>query len=121
MGRKTYNRDKEWSEVQGLKAENRKLRRQISKLRKVIDRLDIERYQHLKDLLEAHEKEDNKQIYEQQQKNLEKRWECYECGEGILRIIIYNRPDGPHYQRRCDNCGQKTRVKPFHKDVEGVK
>lgn len=120
MARKLHNKDKEWTESQKLKDENRRLRRQIGKLRRVISRLDIERYQYLKELLESQENQDAEAVRQVRQKDVEQKWECYECGEGILRIIVFNRANDTVYLRKCDNCGKRTKMKKFNEEVKGA-
>lgn len=54
-------------------------------------------------------------------KELEEKWKCYKCNVGIMRLIIFNRPDGKHYIRACSNksnCQNRTEAKKWHDNVE---
>lgn len=120
MGRKTHNKDWVDSEIKKHKAENTKLRRQVSKLRKVISRIDLDHYQFIKDLLESQEKQDQDFSQEQKKKGLENRWKCYDCEDGILRLVTVMKAGEPYYLRKCDSCGKKTKTKKYTEDIEGV-
>jgi hypothetical protein len=57
-------------------------------------------------------------------KELEDKWKCHKCNIGVMRLIVFNRPDGKHYIRSCsnrENCNNRTEVKKWHDKVEGVK
>jgi len=53
---------------------------------------------------------------------LREKWQCHKCKTGYLRLIMVNRQDGKHYFRMCVNrdCGNKTPLKKWHDEVEGV-
>lgn len=120
MGRKGHRKDKEWDEIQRLKVDNKKLRGQISKLRKVISRLDFEQYHHVKELLESQQKQNKKATKQQQKQEMEARWRCYECEEGTMRLVVIHRVGEPYYFRKCDHCDNKTKMKKMTEEVEGV-
>jgi len=119
--KRTHKNDKELKEVQCLKQENKKLRRQVRKLRKVISKIDIEQYEFIKDLMESQAKEDSLPARKAEKEQLEKKWECHNCEDGILRIFVFNRKDGCFYLRKCDVCGKRTKMQKFTDHVEGVK
>jgi Sec-independent protein translocase protein TatA len=52
--------------------------------------------------------------------DLEKKWKCKSCNEGILRFVKIPRQDGVFYIRKCDHkkCSYATRLKKFDSDVE---
>lgn len=57
-------------------------------------------------------------------KELEDKWKCHKCQVGVMRLIVFTRPDGKHYIRACSNrgkCQNRTESKPWHEKVEGVK
>ena len=125
MGRKNHNKDSDWSDSKKLKEENKKLRRTVQSLRKQLSRIDVDRYQHLQELVEAQIKED-KQFHaepkrESKREESKEKWRCFECEEDYLRILVFNRADGVHYFRRCPSCGNKTRMKRYHDGVQGIK
>jgi septal ring factor EnvC (AmiA/AmiB activator) len=120
MKRRSYS-GSEYDQLQRLKSENRKLRQQISQLRKQISRIDIDRFQNLKDLLDAQDREEQEQAAQEQQKTLERQWACWECGQGTMRLVVLERRDGVHYYRCCDNCKKRTKLQKYNDKVEGVK
>jgi hypothetical protein len=117
MGRR--NADKELDQLQRLKYENQKLKKENSRLRKLIQRGQADQ-----DLLqELIEKQNAEVELEQQEKVLKNKWGCHECNEGVLKIHIMKRLDGVFYWRLCSNpnCGHKTKLQRYTKDVEGIK
>lgn len=120
MGRKNHKKDKDFDELQKLKEQLRKARRTISGLRKVISRVDMEQYSFVKDFMEAHDCDMTAPI-EKDMRQAEQRWQCYECGEGILKLITIFKVGVPHYFRKCSECENKTKLKRYTDDVEGIK
>jgi len=114
-------RIKEWSEIQKLKNENSKLRKQIGKLRKVISRVDFEHYQHIQELLDAQEREDVEFTKKSKRDILKEKWKCWDCSEGILKLVIIFKVGEEHYFRKCNNCGKRTKLQKYTEDVEGIK
>lgn len=123
MKRRRYSH-KEQDDLQRLKRENEKLKRQVSSLRKQISRLDVDRYHNIKELLEKQAEEDAQEYIVKEKENAEKKWRCWDCGEGILRTKRMHRLDGSFYFRQCDNdrCKKRTRTKPIPPDgkIEGI-
>lgn len=68
-----------------------------------------------------------KEIEEEQSssfKKLEEKWRCHKCQEGIMKLIVFSRPDGKHYIRACSNrnkCQNRTEPKQWNEEVEGIK
>lgn len=85
-----------------------------------MSRIDIDRYSHLKDIIEAHDEQDQAFDKEYELKKLRDKWICHDCARDILRIIIVPRADGIFYFRRCQNCSHKTRLKKYTENVEGI-
>ena len=123
-GKKNFRADKEYDENQKLKAENQKLKKQISSLRKQLSRVDIDRYQNLKDLVIKQAKEDEEMAKVRAGKKLRDKWKCHECGEGYLRIILLPMLDKVKYIRKCSNfptCRHQTKAKVYIKgQVKGI-
>lgn len=117
MKRRNYNR-KEQDELQKLKRENDKLKKQVSSLRKQLSRVDIDRYQNIKELLEKQAHEDAEDILQKEREIAEKNWRCWDCGEGLLRVRRLHRLDGSFYYRLCDNdkCKKRTKTQPIPAD-----
>ena len=113
------NGDKELDQIQKLKYENQKLKKENARLRKLIDRGQAD--QEL--LHELIQKQNDEVELENKEKVLKNRWRCFECHEGVLKIHILKRLDGVFYWRQCSNpdCGHKTKLQRYTKDVEGIK
>lgn len=118
MARNKHSRDGEYSKDQRLRHEIKRLKRQNDQLRKQLARVDLERYQNVKDILEKHDQEERDQALQEQETNLKKIWECWECKQGVLQYIPVMRRDGNFYFRRCRVCGHRTRLKPWNKNVK---
>jgi hypothetical protein len=118
---KTRRGHKEYSREQQLLHNNKKLKREIASLRKQLARVDLDRYNHIKDMIERsyqmEEELEGKEILEK----LKKNWKCYECARGYMEIVLYNRPDSTWYYRHCTNCSHRTSSKRYVPGkVEGI-
>lgn len=117
MGRSKFS-DRENTLIDKYKKENARLKEQISKLRKQISRLDLDRYQNIKDLVDQFESakaEDEKLEHAEQIKKL---WECHNCHEDYLRMVTIERRDGVFYFRKCGHCNNRTETKKLTKDTK---
>lgn len=94
-----------------LKQENKKLKSQVSQLRKQLSRLDLDRYQNLQDLIHKYDKLEQQEEQQALIEDLKKVWECHNCREGYLKFVPISRPDGEYYIRSCTACSNKTRLK----------
>lgn len=100
-----------------LKEENKKLKRELRKLRNLIKRADLQRLEHLEKLTEQQRKLD-KELSDKKSKVREK-WRCHDCRRGFMVPRKFKRRDGDFYYRICNNyCGNKTRMKKLTKDVD---
>lgn len=122
MGRKNRKpaNDKELKEVQWLRRENQKLRKNIASLRKQLSRIDVDRYQHVCEILEEYDNEPETFDPKEKLETLKKRWECHDCKEGILKLIMVSKLGEPYYFRKCTSCSKKTKLKKYTEDVEGI-
>ena len=115
--------NKELSQIQSVRRENEKLKRQISSLRKQIARLDLDRYDNIKELIESHYKEDRAEQGKEILESLKKSWSCRECDTGYMEIFVYNRGGETHYYRICSNapaCMNRTKSKLYSSQVKGI-
>lgn len=112
---KTQRGDKEYDLLEKLKHENKKLKKEVTSLRKVIDRMDIERYENLRELVDQQREEEKRKRKERAK---EKERQCYQCGKGHMQLHIFDRLDGVFYYRACTLCENRTRMKKYHKDVK---
>jgi rubrerythrin len=120
MGRKTADRKKEFTELDKLKKENKILKRQLSRLRKLLDRVDLENYQNLRELVEKQHKEDLEIDKLKQSNRIKQKWQCKKCFEDYLRTYILQKRNSTSYYRRCPTCGHRTKSKQYNKNVEVV-
>ena len=120
MGRKTKNLDREWSDLQKARAEIKTLKKQLSRERKLRKKIeDGQAIAHLIELVDIQRREDKKLHEDKIDIDVRGKWQCFNCDEGIMKLMIFNRIDGVFYYRRCE-CGNKTRMKKYHDGVEGV-
>lgn len=119
MKRRKFNH-KEEDSLQRLKRENDRLKKQVSSLRKQIARIDISRMENLQEILHKHDELEAEEVFLNERKEQEKRWRCYECQDGVLRLKVLERQDGIVYFRKCDKCSNRTKLKRWNKDVEGI-
>lgn len=104
-----------------LKAENKKLKSQVAQLRKLITKFDLERYNDVKEILEANERLEERFEKQEARKQLKRTWECWDCREGVLKIVVFPRRDGVFYFRKCTSCDKRTKLQPYTNKVTGLK
>lgn len=121
MSKRRKYADGELDQLQRFKHENQRLKRDNARLKKQLDRVDIDRFQNLKDVIEAQEKADKREAEAQDEVKLKKEWGCWDCKEGVLRLQVFERRDGVFYFRKCDHCTKRTALKPYNNKVKGVK
>jgi len=97
--------------LQRLKSENKRLKRIVSNLQKQLSRIDLDRYENLKELVDKQYREDMKQSEKD-------KWKCYHCPTGQLKILIINRHDGTKYLRKCSNCSHRTKIQDYTKGIK---
>ncbi len=118
MGNSIKRGDKEYDAYQKLQQKYKQLQRRYSKLRKQIERTSIERFDQLREQLEAYEIEDQKNAIEK----ADRTKPCWKCNVGFLRLHIWEIRGGAKYFRKCDNvdCGNRTRMQTYTNKVKGV-
>lgn len=119
---KTRRGDKEFSREQKLLHENRRLKRELSTLRKQMARLDLDRYSQVREIIENHYQEERQQEGKDILENLKKTWACRECNEGYLEIFCYTKINQTWYYRICNNpsCGHRTKAQKYTPSVKGI-
>lgn len=120
MSNKKYS-DKEYSDLQKLKQENKNLKKKLSTLRKQLARIDIDQHDNIKDLIDKYAEEEIIQRKEDEIKRLEEKWKCHQCQTGHLKLIILERRDNVFYFRKCDNCSKRTPTKKWEEGIEGLR
>lgn len=123
MKSRTRRSGRELDLLDRLKNENKRLKQQVAQLRKLITKFDLDRYNDFKDVLEANERLEAKFNKQEAKKELKRVWECWDCGEGILKLTILPRRDGTFYWRCCSNpeCGKRTKTQPYTNKVQGIR
>lgn len=120
MAKRRTLHTKEQDELQRLRRENEKLKRTTQSLRKQLDRIDIDEYQNLKEIMESQDRFESKVEQDKNLKNLKQKWLCNTCGKDHLRLVLIPRMDGLFYTRRCKTCNYKTKLKKYSENVEGI-
>lgn len=118
---KTRRGSVEISREQKLTHENKRLKREVSSLRKQLARLDLDRFTNVKELIEesytAGQESAGKEVIE----TLKKTWACEECKEGYLEIILYNKLQDTWYYRKCTCCPHRTKAQKYDPNqVKGI-
>lgn len=118
---KTRRGHREYTREQQLLYQNKALKREIASLRKQLARLDLDRYSHVKDIIEKsyqmEEELEGREILEK----LKHAWKCYECIRGHMEIVLYNRPDSTWYYRQCNCCTNRTKSQRYTPgEVQGI-
>lgn len=119
--RKPNTYDKEYSENQRLRRENDRLKKNIASLRKQIQRLDLDRYANISELIAKQDREEQADIDANALESLKKKWRCKDCGKGHLEIITFNKLNEEWYYRQCTSCANRTRAQRMHDKVSGIK
>lgn len=111
MGKRRNYNQKEQDQLKKLKVENKQLKREVSSLRKQLNQKEIQEFY------------EDVQTFEQVDEDVElnKLWECFQCERDVIRLVIIDRNDGTFYFRRCQSCGNKTKLQKYNPDVEGIK
>ena len=115
---KTKRSSSDFDQIDKLKHENQKLKRQISQLRKQIARLDLSRYTNIKELVDKYEHEDQEEKKKEHKDQIKKLWECFQCRSDHLRMVTFERKDGVFYFRKCNSCNHRTKLKRLTSDTK---
>jgi len=108
---------KEYNRLQETLHENKRLKKTISKLRKQISRLDLDRYHNLKEIIEKHDRENQGESLAKAEAKIRKIWECWKCRVGVLIQIPINKCGTEYYFRKCNNCDYRTKMKRMNDEV----
>jgi hypothetical protein len=79
------------------------------------------------ELLNAAKKEQSlEEIEDEKQQtfsDMEKKWKCFKCEVGLMKLLIYGNREGMQYLRKCSNpkCLNRTKPKPYNSNVEGLR
>ncbi len=108
MGKNTRG-SREFTREQRLSKENKQLKQELGRLKKQFARLDLDRFDSVKEMLEEHNSEDAPQTGTQLLESLKQKWLCNDCRQSHLEIVIFTKMGQPHYFRKCTNCPNRTK------------
>lgn len=113
-----------YTREQKLLNENKRLKQELSQLRKRLAKIDLDRYDTIKDMIQEHytaeKEEQGKEILE----NMKQMWKCHKCEVGYLQIYTYTRSNNLWYYRICSeapDCLNRTLPQIYDpKQVKGI-
>ena len=111
---------KEISREQALISENKGLKRDLAKIRKQLARIDLDRFDTLREMIEENRSEAEPEFGAAFLENLKRTWLCNDCRQGHLEIILYNKIDNTYYYRKCTNCPNRTKSQKHTPAVTGI-
>jgi cell division septum initiation protein DivIVA len=118
---KSRRGNKEFTREQRLIKENRQLKQQVSQLRKQLARLDLDRYETVREMIEERRQEDRVESAQDLLDSLKQKWACKEPGcQGYLEITVYSKLGQPWYFRKCTECPNRTVAKKYTPEVKGI-
>ena len=121
---KSKRSDKSFTREQRLVKENRQLKQELKHLRKQIARLDLDRFETLRQMVT--EQEESQRFQESvgdansNIETLKREWACRECESGFLEIVLYSKMGVTQYYRKCNNCTNRTKGKRYEETVKGI-
>lgn len=105
---RSFKTSKEHTREQKLAYENKQLQREVTRLRKSLDRLKFGWCPNCT----------GEGIVEEGPKAMVRDRTCYSCGKANLIIIKYEKPEGIYYYRSCPVCGHRTKGKKLTEEVK---
>lgn len=119
MGKNTRG-EKERSRERQLAHENSRLRKENNRLRRQLAKIDLDRYSHIKDIVQEHyAQEEIDEGADKMLNDMKHEWVCHECGTGHLEINLYTRAGETWYFRECNNCPNRTKSQVYSEGVKG--
>lgn len=121
MGKSRTDRNGNTREQRLIK-ENQSLKRQIQALRKRLARIELSRYENVKEAVEDHERNSGLPTTESLLEALKQEWACRKdgCG-GYLEVTLFNKIDTTYYYRKCNCCHNRTTSQKYDpKTVKGI-
>jgi hypothetical protein len=121
MGKSRTDRNG-FTREQKLQKEIEKLKRENNRLRKLLARIDLDRYDQVREIIEEHYAKDRKDEGQEILDKMKDEWKCREpeC-LGFLEIILFNKLTETWYFRRCNCCPNRTKSQKYDpKSVKGI-
>ena len=113
---KTRRGERELSKEQRLIKENQQLKRENSKLRKDLARIDLDRYNTVREMVQEYRDDKKLEKTSDLLDSLKKQWACRQCKDGHLEIFTYSKVGATWYYRICSNapqCKNRTTSKKY--------
>lgn len=117
---KSRRGDKEFTNEQHLKHENARLKKELGSLRKQLARIDLDRYTHIKSMMEDHMAAEEEAESQPALERMKQEWKCRKCHAGYLEINLYMRMGEPWYFRKCNSCANRTMSQKHSPNVKGI-
>jgi hypothetical protein len=120
---KSRRGNREFTREQKLVHENKRLKKELAQLRKQLARIDLDRYDTVREMIQEHYQEEKAQQGLEILENLKKTWACKECADGHLEIFLYNKVGTTWYYRICSNapkCKNRTLAQKYSPEVKGI-
>lgn len=107
---------------QQLLKENKELKRENSRLRKEFARIDLDRYENVKEAVEEHERNLGLPTTQDLLESLKNEWACKINGcNGYLEVILFNKRIDTYYYRACNQCNNRTVSQKYDpRTVKGI-
>jgi hypothetical protein len=109
---------------QALIQQNRILKRQVQSLRKQLARLDTDRIDIAREVIQEHYQNERAEEGREILENLKHIWKCNSCDEGFMEIFVFNRGADTIYYRICSQspyCMNRTKSQIYDpKSVKGI-
>jgi hypothetical protein len=111
-----------YTREQRLLKENQALKREIASLRKRLARIELNRYENVKEAVEDHQRNSGLPTTQDLLESLKKEWACKKEGcSGYLEVTLFNKIDTVWYYRKCTDCSNRTPSQKYDaKSVKGI-
>jgi hypothetical protein len=121
MGKSRTDRNGQTREQRLIK-ENQSLKKQIQTLRKRLARIELSRYENVKEAIEDHERKSGLPTTQDLLEALKREWACKQDGcSGYLEVTLLNKIDTVYYYRKCNCCDNRTTSQKYDsKLVRGI-
>lgn len=117
---KSRRGNKELGREQKLIHENKRLKRDLAQLRKQMARIDLDRFDTLREMIEENQTAEQPEFGAEFLENLKKTWLCNDCRQGYLEIILYSKRENAWYYRKCTSCPNRTKSQKYSPSVLGI-
>ncbi len=118
---KSKRTSNEYTREQKLVKENQELKRKNQRLMKLLARVDLDRYEQVREIIEEHYTEERKDEGQQILDKMKQEWKCHTVAcDGYLEITIFNKINEMWYYRKCNCCANRTKAQKYSPNVRGI-